>query len=62
MTDQEIREYLSEQENTLANQKIDHSVSPLDNPLKIREVRRNIARVKTILHQREVAAEQQTQE
>jgi len=33
--------------------KINHSISPLDNPSKIKQLRRTIARVKTELWQRE---------
>lgn len=34
--------------------KLNHVVSPLANPSEIKSVRRDIARMKTILHQREL--------
>jgi len=33
--------------------KLNHAISPLDNPLQIKEVRRTIARLATELRQRE---------
>ena len=34
--------------------KLNHSISPLENPSQIKLVRRDIARMKTELHQREL--------
>ena len=42
------------QKAELAQMKLQHSISPLDNPLQIREVRKNIARLATELRQREL--------
>ena len=33
---------------------LNHSISPLDNPAKIKKLRRTIARMKAELHQREL--------
>lgn len=33
---------------------INHSISPVENPAKIKELRRTIARMKTILREREL--------
>jgi len=33
---------------------MNHAVSPLDNPMKIKVARRNIARLKTVLRQRDL--------
>ena len=33
---------------------LNHSISPLDNPAQIKQLRRTIARMKTELHQREL--------
>ncbi len=41
-------------EHEYAQLKINHSVSPIDNPAQIRRDRRMIARVKTELRQREL--------
>ena len=54
LTSKEIKERLQTEQENLVRLKLNHSVSPLDNPMKIRESRRNIARMKTILSTREV--------
>jgi large subunit ribosomal protein L29 len=54
LTSKEILERLQTEQENLVRLKLNHSVSPLDNPMKIRESRRNIARMKTILSSREV--------
>jgi large subunit ribosomal protein L29 len=40
---------LSEQEN-LQKQKFAHAISPIENPMKIKETRKTIARILTILN------------
>lgn len=54
----DLRERLTEERSTYTKLKMNHAVSPLENPLKIRDSRRNIARLETELHQR--SAEVQT--
>lgn len=54
LTSKEIEERLLTEQENLVRLRLNHSVSPLDNPMKIRESRRNIARMKTILRSREV--------
>lgn len=54
LTSKEILERLMTEQENLVRLRLNHSVSPLDNPMKIREPRRNIARMKTILRSREV--------
>ena len=34
--------------------KLNHTITPLENPSEIKSVRRNIARMKTVLRQREL--------
>jgi large subunit ribosomal protein L29 len=48
----ELQERIETEKASLVKLKINHTVSPLDNPLKIRHARRNIARLITILQQR----------
>ena len=38
----------------LAQMKLNHSVTPLENPSQIKAARRDIARMKTVLRQREL--------
>ncbi len=54
LTSKEVLERLQTESENLVRLRLNHSVSPLDNPMKIRESRRNIARMKTILRSREV--------
>ncbi len=51
-TTKEIEERIDTEKSLLAKLRMNHTVSPLDNPIKIKETRRNIARLKTILRQR----------
>ena len=50
----EIVEKLQLEKETLIRMRMNHAINPLDNPMKIKETRRNIARLKTILRQREL--------
>lgn len=54
LTDKEIVERLQTEQENLVRLRLNHSVSPLDNPMKIRESRRNVARLQTILRSREL--------
>lgn len=48
----EIEERIENEKNLIFRQKMNHAISPLDNPMKIRETRRNLARLETILRQK----------
>ena len=54
LTDKELRERLETAEKEYIQLKIQHSISPLDNPAKITLDRRTIARMKTELRAREL--------
>ena len=54
LTDKEILERIQLETETLVRLNLNHAVSPLDNPMKITVARRNIARLKTVLRQREL--------
>lgn len=54
LSTQDLKDRLEQMEQEYAQLKITHSVSPVDNPAKIRRDRRMIARVKTELRQREL--------
>lgn len=54
LSTQDLRDRLEQMEQDYIQLKINHSVSPVDNPAKIRKDRRMIARVKTELRQREL--------
>jgi large subunit ribosomal protein L29 len=48
----EIDERIESEKLSLEQKKINHSISPLDNPSQIKEQRRTIARLLTERHQR----------
>ncbi len=48
----ELEERIETFEIQLLKLKVNHAISPLDNPSKIQETRRTIARMKTILTER----------
>jgi len=54
LTSKEIVERLQVEKENLVRLKLNHAVSPLDNPLKIKDSKKNVARLKTILREREL--------
>ncbi|HBL73641.1 MAG: 50S ribosomal protein L29 [Bacteroidetes bacterium GWF2_42_66] len=58
LTNKEILEKLQTEKDSLLRMKMNHAISPLENPLQIKVARRNIARLKTILRQREINEKQ----
>ena len=54
MTSKEIVERLEVEKENLVRLRMNHAVSPLDNPMKIKASKQNIARLKTILREREL--------
>jgi large subunit ribosomal protein L29 len=48
----ELSERIENEKGLIFKQKMNHAISPLDNPQKIKETRRNIARMETILRQK----------
>lgn len=54
LSDKELLERLDAAEKEYVQEKIQHSISPLDNPAKITLDRRNIARLKTEIRAREL--------
>lgn len=62
MTTDEIRDRVSEEVDALDKMNIAHAVSPVENPMQMRQMRKSIARLKTELQKREyeAAGEQQS--
>jgi large subunit ribosomal protein L29 len=52
LTVKEIAERIENEKALNFKQKMNHAISPLDNPQKIKESRRNVARMETILRQK----------
>lgn len=55
MSIKELVERLDTESDVYIRLKMNHAVSPLDNPLKLRHARRNIARMKTELRKRQLS-------
>ena len=49
----ELEERLETEKNTLVRMRLNHAVSPLDNPMKLKFARKDIARMMTELNKRE---------
>jgi large subunit ribosomal protein L29 len=47
LTDNELIERLDNEKDYLARLRLNHAISPLDNPNKIKEARKNVARLMT---------------
>ena len=54
LTTAEIQERLASEKEALVRMKLNHRISPLDNPLQIKVARKTIARLATELRQREL--------
>ena len=54
LTTAEIQERLASEKEQLTRLKLNHSISPLENPLQIKVARKTIARLATELRAREI--------
>jgi large subunit ribosomal protein L29 len=54
LTTAEIKEKLENGKEEMVRMCLNHSVNPLDNPMKIRYARKNIARLSTELRKRQI--------
>ena len=54
----ELVEKLENAQDALQQMKINHAITPLENPSQIKSARRDIARMKTVLRQRELNKKQ----
>ena len=54
MTDVELNAELDKMKQQLFNLRFQHVTGQLENPVQMREVKRNIARVKTIIREKEL--------
>jgi|YNPMSStandDraft_1061717.scaffolds.fasta_scaffold00293_21 large subunit ribosomal protein L29 len=54
LTTKELIEKIQDEKLLLTKMKLNHHINPLDNPMKLRQTRRNIARLMTELRLREL--------
>ena len=57
MSSPELEKELGELKNELFKLRFSLATNGLDNPMKIKEVRKDIARIKTVLKERELSSE-----
>jgi large subunit ribosomal protein L29 len=58
MTTQEIAEQLEEEKLSYSKMKMAHAISPLENPILLRNKRKDIARLASELRSRQIKGEQ----
>ena len=51
----DLSDRINEQKNSLSKLKLNHSVSPIENPASITDSRKTVARLQTELRAREIA-------
>jgi large subunit ribosomal protein L29 len=61
LTKKELSERLDNEKDYLLRLRLNHAISPLDNPMKIRETRQNIAKIITELNKRKDQPDLQTE-
>lgn len=58
LSDAELGEKLNDLKAELFNLRFQHAINQLENPMRLAQVKKDIARVKTIIAQRQVAVKQ----
>ena len=59
LTTKELIEKIEDEKALFARMKLNHAISPLDNPNKLKEGRRIVAKLKTELRKRELTENQE---
>jgi len=54
MSDVELQKELGELKSELFKLRLQHATNQLENPMKLKDVKKSIARIKTILREREL--------
>ena len=54
LTNEELNQKLEELKAELFNLRFQHATNQLDNPMKIAEVKKNIAKIKTVIREKEL--------
>jgi large subunit ribosomal protein L29 len=56
LTTKELKDLLADENISLTKTKVAHTVSPVDNPSKIKESKKTIAKIKTELKKRQITS------
>lgn len=54
LADTELNQKLADMKAELFNLRLNHATNQLDNPLRMKEVKKTIAKIKTVLKEREL--------
>lgn len=57
MSEQDLKSRIEEDELRLKKLKFAHTVSPLENPMSVRDVRKDLARTKTELRKKQLGSQ-----
>ena len=60
LTENELEKELVKMKNELFNLRFQHVTGQLENPSRMKDVKRDIARIKTVIRENELAREQAT--
>lgn len=60
LTDKDLEKELTKMKNELFNLRFQHVTGQLENPIRMKDVKRDIARIKTVIRENELAREQAT--
>jgi large subunit ribosomal protein L29 len=55
--DDELRVMIQERQQMLADMKFNHTIAPIENPARISKLRKEVARMQTILKERQLQAQ-----
>ena len=56
LSHEELRQRLSSEQEILQKLRFAHAISPIENPMKLRDTKKLIARVKSLLKEKELQA------
>jgi len=59
LSTKELNERIDTEKENLVRMRLNHAVSPLDNPIRLREIKKDIARLMTELKKRETGESEQ---
>jgi large subunit ribosomal protein L29 len=59
LSTKELSERIDTEKENLVRMRLNHAVSPLDNPIRLREIKKDIARLMTELKKRESGESEQ---
>ena len=62
LSEEELEKRINDEEENLVNLKFQKATSQLESPIKVRLVRRDIARLKTVLREKEMNRQRSTTE